>query len=166
MLFGYFMLFCASLMLLDAGWRAYRTRIVESQWIQVPAQVKKCSVGVYYPFVRDGGGVLYSLRCRLNYEFASRTYEYELRTVGGRSPSMRSRIGQWVSENGPGTALTVSINPSNPNELIVASSLPLRQFRTAREALLTAFAFGAPGLLLVIIARRLGGLPSAGARAS
>jgi hypothetical protein len=166
MLFGYFMLFCATLMLLDAGWRAYRTRIVESQWVQVPAQIKKCSVGVYYPFVRDGGGVLYSLRCRLNYEYASRIYEYELRTVSDRSPSMRSSIGQWVKENGPGATLTVSVNPSNPSELVVASRLPSPQFRTTKEALLTALAFGPPGLLFVAIGRRLAGLPSAAARAS
>jgi Protein of unknown function (DUF3592) len=154
-LFGYFMLFCAFLMLLTAGWRAYRTHNVESRWIETPAHIKKCSLGVYHPFVRDGGGVLFSLRCRLGYEFASRPYEYAHHTTGDRSPSMHSSIKAWITHNPPGTILIVKVNPSNPKELVVKSDLPIHQFRSAREALLTATVFAAPGLLLIAIGHKL-----------
>jgi hypothetical protein len=158
---GYFMLFCAFLMLIAAGWRAYRTHIVNRGWIETPAQVQKCSLDIYHPFTRDGGGVVYSLFCRLAYEFASRHYESRLRTTSDRSEAVRSSIEDWIPQHGPGTALIIRVNPSDPNEIAVQSELPIHQFNTAREAFLTAIIFGFPGLLFIPIGRKLTQLTAA-----
>jgi hypothetical protein len=152
---GYFMLFCAFVMLIAAGWRAYRTHIVNTRWIETTAQVQKCSLDVYHPFTRDGGGVVYSLFCRLAYEFASRQYEHRLRTTSDRSEAVRSSILDWIPQHRPGTTLTIRVNPSDPNEVAVESELPIHQFNTAREALLTAIVFGVPGLLFIPIGGKL-----------
>jgi hypothetical protein len=152
---GYFMLFCASLMLMAAGWRAYRTHVVNTRWIKTSARIQKCSLDVYHPFVRDGGGVVYSLFCRLTYEFASHPYEYRLRTTSDRSEAVRSSIDDWIAGHRPGTAVTIRVNPSDPNHVAVESELPIHQFNTTRVALVTAIAFGFPGLLFIPIGRKL-----------
>ena len=154
-LFGYFLLFCAFLMSLEASWRTYRTYAVESRWVETAAELEKCSVGVFHPFVRGGGGTAFSLRCRLDYEFASRRYAYELHTISDRSVEARSNIRGWITQNGPGTSLLVRVNPADPNELVVATALPIRQFLTAKDGWLTVLVFGAPGLLLIAIGRKL-----------
>jgi Protein of unknown function (DUF3592) len=153
--FGYFMLFCAFLMLIAAAWRTYRTHIVNTRWVETPAQVQKCSLRLYHPSTRGGGGVVYSLFCRLSYEFASRDYEFRLWTTSDRSEAVRSSVLHWIPQHRPGTALIVRVNPSNPNEISVESELPIHQFNTAREALLSAIVFGFPGLLFIPIGRKL-----------
>lgn len=158
---GCFMLFCASVMLIAAAWRAYRTHIVNTRWIETSARIQKCSLHVYHPFVRDGGGIVYSLSCRLAYEFASRSYEYRLRTTSDRSEAVRSSIDEWIAEHGPGTTLIIRVNPSDPGQVSVEGGLPIHQFNTAKEALITAIAFGLPGLLFIPIGRKLTQLTAA-----
>lgn len=155
LLLGYFLLLCASVMLLAAGLRAWRDHVVASRWVEAQAQVRKCALGVYYPFARDGGGITYSLRCHVVYDLDSRHYESDFRTISTRSLETRSRIDEWIAENGPGTALPVRINPSAPGELEVQTDLPLRQFATTRDHLLTTLVFAAPGFLLLAIGRKL-----------
>ena len=155
-LLGYFLFFCAAIMLTAAGWREYREHMVNSRWVETPAQVQKCSLDIYHPFRRDGGGVVYSLRCRLRVEAAGRPYDYALRTTSEPSEASRERMEEWVAQNKPGTMLLTRVNPSDPNELRVVSVLPVRQTETAKDGLVTALAFGALGLLFVAIARQLG----------
>jgi hypothetical protein len=154
-LFGYFLLFCAFLLSLEAMWRTYRTYAVEPRWIETPAELQNCSLGVFHPFVRDGGGSAFSLRCRLDYQFASRRYAYDLHTISDRSQQVSTRIRGWITQNGPGTTLLVRVNPSDPNELVVTTELPIHQFLTAKAGWLAVLVIGAPGLLLLFIGRPL-----------
>ncbi len=119
------MLFCAFLMLIAAGWRGYRTHIINTRWIETRAQIQKCSLDVYHPFTRDGGAVVYSLFCRLAYEFASHPYEYRLRTTSNRSKAVRSSINDWIAGHGPGTTLNIRVNPSDPKQVAVERELPI-----------------------------------------
>src|SRR5689334_2887327 len=134
LLFGWFLLLCAGLSFLDAGWRAWHARS-QARWIKTPAQIQKCLLDVYYPFVKDGGGIVYSLRCRLSYEFAGLQRQYDLHTRSERSTRSRTNIENWIRQNRAGAVLLTRVNPSNPNELVVDSDLPQRQFGTTAEAL-------------------------------
>jgi len=154
LLFGYFTLLCATLMTLAFGWRTYRDYRME-RWIETPAQVGRCRLDVSYPFASDGGGTLFSLHCDLSYEFASQQREYKLHTTSDRSVPARYRIEDWVARHRPGAEITVAVNPSNPSQIVVRSPLPIHQFPSSREALMTAIVFGVLGLLLVVIGRRL-----------
>src|SRR5579871_1255779 len=101
---GWFLLFCAAISFLDAGWRAWKAH-GQARWIETPARIRQCSLDVDYPFARDGGGVVYLLRCRLSYQFAARPYEFDLHTRSNRSARSRSTIDTWIGQNGPGTVL-------------------------------------------------------------
>lgn len=152
---GYFMLFCAILMLLVGGWRSYREHRVDSRWIATTADIEKCSLHVYHPFSRNGGGTVYALHCRLEYEFRGRQYEYNLRTTSDRSAQIRDGIDDWVAHHPRGSTLVIKVNPTNPNEVAARSELPIHQFNTAREAWITALGFGGGGLVLAMIGRQL-----------
>src|SRR5690348_9739095 len=69
--------------------------------------------------------------------------------------SRRADIRNWIVNNPPGTTLAVRVNPSDPNDLVVETELPVRQFGTPREAWLTALAFGGAGALLFMAGRKL-----------
>ena len=152
LLFGYFMLFCALLMLMAGGWRTWREHTVDSRWVESQAYVKECRLETDQPFE---SGTIYSLRCLLGYTFASRPYEFKLRTTIDRSLQGRSKIENWVADHPPGTMLPVKVDPADPTAIAVKSELPVNQFRTAREAWLTVIAFVVGGLLLILIGRRL-----------
>jgi multidrug efflux pump subunit AcrA (membrane-fusion protein) len=92
------------------------------------------------------------------YELASTQYRYELRTTSDASLAAQPRIENWVAEHPPGTVLAVSVHPHDPKEIAVKSELPIHQYNSANEALLTATASGAPGLLLTAIGRLLANL--------
>lgn len=154
-LLGYFMLFMATVMLLAAGWRAYRAYLVQTRWIEIQARIKTCAVDVDHPFARDGGGTRYSLACRLQYDAGFGAYESDLRTISDPTLDMRDRIAEWIGQNPPGTALKVRVNPSSPAELVVRDPLPIQQFLTARDAWMTTLIAGIPGLLLIAIGRKL-----------
>lgn len=154
-LVGAFLLFCATVMLLAAGWRAYRTHTMESRWVETPATVKKCWLDVYHPFTRDGGGTVFSLRCRLDYEFGAQPYESPVHSTSGRSWETRLRSEDWVARHRPGATVKVKVNPSKPGEIALWNEPAVHQFNTAREALVTAMVFGAGGVLLIAFRRRL-----------
>lgn len=148
-LVGYFALFCACLLMPAAGWRAYRSHVIGSRWLETPAQISKCSLDVDHPFSRDGGGTVYSLRCRLSYVYQSRQVETIVNTSSDRSVEIASQIQNWVSRHPPGARLGIRVNPSNPQEVAVASELPIHQFNTAREgATGAAISAGIAGLLI------------------
>lgn len=88
---------------------------------------------MHYPFIRDGGEVVYSLRCDLDYEYAEHRYQYDLHTRSARSARSRIDIDNWIGQNRPGTILLTRVNPANPKELVVESDLPQRQFGTWRR---------------------------------
>ena len=98
--------------------------------------------------------MVYSLHCRLAYEVASRRYESDLRTVSSYSTETRDAISDWIAASPPGTVLMARMNPSSPQELVVDSPLPARQYATAWDAWITAAIFGIPGLLLVAMGRK------------
>ncbi len=156
LLFGWFLLFCAILSFLNSGWRALQAHL-QSKWIETAAHIQKCSLRTYYPFRKNGGGVVYSLRCDLEYEYAGRRYQYDLHTRSERSARSRIDIDNWIGQNPPGTILLARVNPSNPNELVVESDLPQRQFGTVAEALATAAIFGLPAFVMIGVGRRLAG---------
>ena len=143
------------LMALVAAWRGYHAYVVQSRWVQAEAQIRKCSLEEYHPFAREGGGVVYSLECRLAFALGSRWYESDLRTISDRSLAMRGRISEWIADNPPGTALILRVNPSAPRELVVESALPIRQFSTATDALASTVLFGVLGILLIAVGRTL-----------
>jgi hypothetical protein len=143
-------------MLAAAGWRAYWEHEVSSRWVETPAQIQRCSLDTYHPFSRDGGGVVYSLRCRLLIEAAGGSYDYDLRTTSERSEASRERIEEWVAQNKAGTMLSTRINPSDPKDIRVASQLPVLQTSTAKNGLVTALAFGVAALLFLAVARQAG----------
>jgi len=144
-----FTLFCAILMLVAGAWRSYRTHIIESRWSETSARVEKCGLDVYHPFSRNGGGTVYALRCRVDYEFGLRRYESDFHTTSDRSQQVRDQIDVWAARHGRDAVLNIRVNPSNPREIAVESQLPIHQFNTARESWLTAMAFSAGGLLLL-----------------
>ncbi|HLK49612.1 MAG TPA: DUF3592 domain-containing protein [Bryobacteraceae bacterium] len=153
-LLGYFFVFCATAFFLAAVWRGYRSHVVDTRWVEVLARIRTCSLDEYHPFAREGGGVVYSLHCRLQYETSSHPYETDLRTISDRSPVMRERIREWAARSRPGTFLRTRVNPADPKELVVEDALPIRQFPTARDAWVTMLIFGMPGLLLIAIGRK------------
>jgi len=155
LLFAIFLIFCALVMALTGLWRAYRGYTVESHWTETSARIEKCLLSVYHPFERNGGGTTYSLGCQLSFDYGLHHVEYRLHTRSDRSPAARTAIRNWIRENPPGTTLAVRVNPSNPNDVAVESDLPLRQYGTPRDAGLTALVFGAPGLALFAIGRKL-----------
>lgn len=154
-LVGYFLLICAMLLALAAAWRGYRAYVVKSRWLETAAQIRKCSLEEYHPFAREGGGVVYSLECRLAFAMGSRRYESDVRTISDRSLAMRGRISEWIADNPPGTTLILRVNPSAPQELVVESALPIRQFSTANDALVSSVLFGIPGILFIAVGRVL-----------
>ncbi len=143
------------LMALAAAWRGYRAHVVQSRWVEAEAQIRKCSLEEYHPFAREGGGVVYSLECRLAFVMGSRPYESDFRTISDRSLAMRGRISEWIADNPPGTTLILRVNPSDPHEVRVESDLPIRQFPTANDALASTVLFGILGLLLIAVGRTL-----------
>jgi len=155
LLLSLFLFTGAVLMAAAAVWRAYRAFDVESRWTEAPARIEKCSLNEYHPFARDGGGTTVSLHCRLGFAFGARQAEYDLRTRSDRSLQTRADIRNWIVNNPPGTTLAVRVNPSDPNDLVVETELPVRQFGTPREAWLTALAFGGAGALLFMAGRKL-----------
>jgi hypothetical protein len=128
---------------------------VGSRWIETPARIEKCSLNKYHPFVGNGGGTTFSLRCRLGFSFGARRAEYDLRTRSDRSLQTRAGIWNWIVMNPPGTILAVRVNPSDPNDLVMETELPVSQFGTPREAWLTAPVFGGAGALLFMAGRKL-----------
>ncbi len=110
---------------------------------------------MYHPFSRDGGGTTYSLRCLLAYEFLSQHYDYTLYTTSGRSGVDAARIDEWLPQHSPGTSLAILVNPADPKELAVLETLPIEQFNTSREALITALAFGIAAALLLAVGRAI-----------
>jgi len=154
-LVGAFLLFCAGVMLLAAGWRAYRMHTIESRWVGTSATVKRCWLDVYHPFIRNGRDTLFSLRCRLDYDFGSQDYETQVHSTSGRSQETRWRIEDWVARHRPGAVVTVKVNPSKPGEIALWNEPAVHQFNTAGEALATAMVFGAGGVLLLAVGRRL-----------
>jgi hypothetical protein len=129
--------------------------VVESKWVEASATVRDCGLDEYHPFASDGGGVVYSLRCRLQYSFASRAYEYKLHTTSDRSADVRSDIENWAAEHPAGTILAVRVNPSNAAEVDVVTPLPVHQHNTARDALITMLIFLALGGSMWFVGRKL-----------
>ena len=156
-LVGWFCLFCAAVMLAAMGWRGWREHDIATRWIPTRAVIGNCGLKVYHPFMRrhSGGGTVYSLRCRLNYQFDSHPYEDILSTTSSRSTRARDAVAGWVARHPAGSGLMVRIDPRNPRGIAAMEELPIHQFNTAAEAAITALAFGAGGLLFLALGRRL-----------
>jgi len=154
-LVGCFMSFCGLLVLITALWRGYREHVIDSRWVETPANVKTCALDVHRPSARHGVGAAFSLRCRLSYEFQARPYQFTLHTTSNRIAGVRNEIEEWVATHGPGSKLDVLVNPANPNEIAVLNVLPVEQFNTAREAWITALIFLTGAAVFILVGRAM-----------
>jgi hypothetical protein len=145
---GFFLLLFGAIPGLVTGvWRTYHDHIVEARWIGAVATIEKCALFVHEPTrreFRDTGAFFdqYSLHCRLRYEFSQRPHVFNLHTLSDSSREARAAIEKWVEVHRPGATLEVKVNPSNPNEIAVASQLPIPQSGTSRQAWSTAMYSG------------------------
>ncbi|MGC9947407.1 MAG: DUF3592 domain-containing protein [Bryobacteraceae bacterium] len=158
-LVGCFMSFCGLLVLITALWRGYREHVIDSRWVETPANVKTCALDVHRPSARHGVGAAFSLRCRLSYEFQARPYQFTLHTTSNRIAGVRNEIEEWVATHGPGSKLDVLVNPANPNEIAVLNVLPVEQFNTAREAWITALIFLTGAAVFILVGRAMRAVP-------
>jgi hypothetical protein len=154
-LIGYFCVLCGLIMTAGALWRTWHEYTIAAHWIETQATIQECSLDVYHPFASDGGGVVYSLKCTLLYQFSLEPRVNQLRTTSNRSESVRAAIEDWVQQHPKGAALTIRVNPSDPHQFAVESPLPIEQFNTAREGWITALLFAALAAFLIGLGRFL-----------
>ncbi|HTX37122.1 MAG TPA: DUF3592 domain-containing protein [Bryobacteraceae bacterium] len=145
---GFFLLLFGAIPgLLTGVWRTYHEHTVEARWIGAAATIEKCALSVHEPShgqFRDAGAFFdqYSLHCRLRYEISQRLHVFNLHTLSDSSGEARAAIEKWVEVHRPGSTMEIRVNPSNPNDIAVASQLPIPQSGTARQAWSTAMYCG------------------------
>ena len=126
---------------------------MRSKWLPQIARVRTCSLREYHPFAQDGGGTVYYLHCRLDYQVGGVPYDTVVTTTSTRSTEVRDEIVDWAVHQRPGAELPIRVNPAAPEELVVEAILPIHQRPTSGDALPGAVAFGILGAILTVTGR-------------
>ena len=143
-----------------AARRAYREHIVDSRWIGTVATIDRRGLFISHPTRRDARNLgdfsdRFALHCRLRYVFSLRQHVVNVSTLSGTSLATRGAIENWVRDHRPGAAVNVKVNPSDPDEIVVVSELPIAQFGTARQSWIVGLYCGGIGASLFALGRLL-----------
>lgn len=136
---------------------------VLSEWPVVSATVQSCFISHTFPFRSDGGGVLTSVRCTLEYtvtgrQMTSRVESSTLRAgrLGGSGLQLRhgafvrvnpdNQLTGWVRRHRPGATLDVHYNPANPAETTLIGADDVVDLDPVPGSLFAVIMFAALGL--------------------
>jgi hypothetical protein len=134
-----------------------------SDWPIVDATVQSCFLSRTFPFRSDGGGVLSSVRCNLQFAVAGRQVTSRVESssqgagrLGGSAFQLRhgsfvqvnpdkALIG-WLRRHPPGTRLDVRYNPANPAETTFVGADDVVDLDPVPSSLFAVVMFAALGL--------------------
>jgi len=153
-LFGWFFALCSILSLFAAAndaWNEWR----QAGWPTAQAAIVSSEVSEYYPFKRNGGGILWSIRCNVQFVADDRQLTAKIRSRSTKSDSERGHMEAWVAEHKPRTSIQIRYDPGDPsNALFASSDVPMTGRQSGSDLVLVA-AFAAGFALFLAAARRL-----------
>lgn len=119
--FGLFAGVCAVFALVVTGtdmWREY----AQKSWPASTATLQRCSVDPYYPFRRDGGGVVWNIDCRVTYPARGEQVASRIRSRSARGDAEVERMRRWVAQHRPGSPITVHYDPADPQSAVLTAA--------------------------------------------
>jgi hypothetical protein len=126
---GVFIAVCAVALVVSAAAQWWRRSDILGQWPLAPATIQSCSLRRDYPFQRNGGGIVFWIRCDLQYSVAGETHSTHLTSSTrhtGRSGTMFTLRGgsfvaerperefeAWIRRHPPGSPLAIRYDPAH-----------------------------------------------------
>ena len=149
---GLFAGLCAVFALIVTGTDAWREHAQKS-WPAATAVLQRCNVEPYHPFRRDGGGVVWSIECRLTYA-ANTTGEQVVSRIHSRSARGDVEVATmhgWVAQHRPGSSIPVHYDPVDPTRAVLTETdMPYAGPRTPNNLKILLVALGTCAVLLTI----------------
>src|SRR5690348_14846223 len=75
---GVFIASCAVLLVLSAAWDWWQRSEILGNWPVTSATIRSCSLRRSFPFQRNGGGIVFWIRCDLEYSADGSTHSTRL----------------------------------------------------------------------------------------
>src|SRR5258708_16815787 len=119
-LFGWFFALCGILSLMATAfdaWNEWRC----AGWPTSTAIITSCEVPDYHPFKSSGGGVTWSIRCRIRFNADGKEWTSTIRSRSTRTSEDHSRMDDWVRKHYEGAEVPIRYNPGDPSNAIFAS---------------------------------------------
>lgn len=123
------MMFAAGLEI-QGLYRAHQERIQLQEWPAVTARVMHCYLDQYYPFQRDGGGVIYLVHCRFSYSVAGSEFTSTVDVPGehhnirhpAQLPDDALHMKSWAARRPKGSFQVIHYDPANPESISLAGA--------------------------------------------
>jgi hypothetical protein len=146
--------------------RARKENVESHEWPAVAATVDACYLDRYYPFQKDGGGVIYNVQCRFTYSINGVAYKSTTETPGNHHsfrhpeqlPDDALRMEAWAHQHKKGSIQVVHYDPANPAKISLAGADDEIRSNTAAIALTSARQSCLLGIVLLpvaLVARRM-----------
>jgi hypothetical protein len=159
---GYFLLFCAVVIGVGAGWHAYREYVESTRWPAVAAQLSDCHIHTGYDSFHGRARSFHYVECSFHYDVGNLPYVVKAK-VGDAVSIVRGQINltrpkvtlpslqQWVKRHPKGTVETIRYDPAHPQRIsLVGVDRDIKWQTTAGYARgAGTFAVAGAGLLLL-----------------
>jgi hypothetical protein len=156
-LLSVFICFCAVMLVVSAALQWWWRGGILAAWPETSATVRSCSLRRDYPFQRNGGGVVFWIRCDLQYTAAGGTHATRLESSTrhtGRSGTMLTMRGgsfvverpepelaAWIKRHPPGSLLTIRYDPARVESATFVGGDPIVDVDPVPGSLAGAVAF-------------------------
>jgi len=149
-------------------WRRHQEQIESQEWPAVTASVVGCFLAPYYPFQKNGGGVVYTVQCRFRYSANGTEYESMVESVGyhhsfphpNQLPEDALQMEAWAKRHKKGSPQVIHYDPESPQRISLAGADDQISQITSAVALTgakKAFILSLAFLLLALLARTAAG---------
>lgn len=129
-LLGLFCGACAIFVLVAAASDAWHER-AQKGWPVAAATIERCGLDSYYPFQRDGGGVVWNIDCRVAYSANGDQGESRIRSRSARGNAEIEEMRRWVAGHPSGSSITIHYDPADARRVVlVETDMPFSGPRT------------------------------------
>jgi hypothetical protein len=172
--FGLIGLIGGSLFLIDGARQSYVQYVQSKRWPAVEARVVRCSLVEVPILYRTGStrlpshhGIESYIGCRLAYDVGGVARQTSTRpgssVITDRQPLdfvtpkvTPAKLSGWVFRHRPGSTLTIHYDPSHPDNISLAGADDEIKDMLPHERLLFGFLLAITGLVMILVARRVG----------